>query len=100
MDQYRILQIDLLAKNQTQGRDVLLKQKIHDPIQMLVVLFLPSVLSEVPSPVSPLSAVLLRHPNRLWNLSDTAGVSHSVSECPAGVHEEIKMRLDQLQSYT
>lgn len=46
--------------------------------------FSPSVCSEIPKPVSPLSAVLGRHPKRLWNFSDTAGVSHSVSECPTG----------------
>ncbi len=46
--------------------------------------FSPSVWSEIPKPVSPLSAVLGRHPKRLWNFSDTAGVSHSVSECPTG----------------
>lgn len=46
--------------------------------------FSPSVCSEIPKPVSPLSAVLGCHPKRLWNFSDTAGVSHSVSECPTG----------------
>lgn len=41
----------------------------------------PSVLSdtEVPSPVSPLSAVPGRRPKRLWNFSETAGVCHSMS---------------------
>lgn len=41
--------------------------------------------------MSPLSAVLGRHPKRLWNFSDKAGVSHSVSECPAGVDNEHMM---------
>lgn len=48
---------------------------------LLLLLQKSSVLSdtEVPSPVSPLSAVPGRRPKRLWNFSDTAGVCHSMS---------------------